>query len=245
MKMGLLRSVKDVPNIDFYEYKENTYYNKYNYRAKFEIMGLRYTDHAKNKNDLYERINESGYRKIRADTKALIMEKINELNNFIEWRNAHKKSGKVGFRLEYDTASVYGNDLELLLTLKDLGLVTVKITEVKVEQFAGTKYYVNKPKHNYRIYLKTAYIDNNSNFVPDLYNTIKNSKELVPSNALKDWLNDFVKRPIASRSSWRYHYSSSSYSIDYDNESTLSYLMLMYGDMLGKRYKLEKRPVPV
>lgn len=245
MKMGLLRSVDNVPNIDFYEYKENTYYNKYNYRAKFEIIGLRYTVHAKTKNDLYKRINERDWRKIRPDIKALIMEKINELNNYIEWRNTYKKSDKVGFRIENDTVSIYSNDLELLLTLKDLGLVSVKITEVKVEQFAGTKYYVNEPKHNYRIYLKTAYIDNNSNFVPDLYNTIKNSKELVPSNALKVWLNDFVKRPIASRSSWRYHYSSSSYSIDYDNESTLSYLMLMYGDMLGKRYKLEKRPVPV
>jgi len=245
MKMGLLRSVENVPNIDYYEYKENTYYNKYNYRAKFTIDGLRFTDYAKTKNDLIERLNEGGYRRVRPDVKALVLGNINELTNFIEWRNAHKKSGIVGFRLEHNTASVYGNDLELLLTLKELGLVTVKITEVKVEQFAGTKYYVNKPKHNYRIYLKTAYIDNNSNFVPDLYNTIKNSKELVPSNALKDWLNDFVKRPIASRSSWRYHYSSSSYSIDYDNESTLSYLMLMYGDMLGKRYKLEKRPIPV
>jgi len=243
--MGLLRSVNNVPNIDFYEYKETNYYNNYRYRAKFAIDGLSFTNYAKTPGELIKRLNESGYRKVRPDIKAVVMGKINELNNFIDWRNANKNPGLITFRLEHDTMSVYSNNLELLLTLKDLGLVTVKITEVKVEQFAGTKYYVNKPKHNYRIYLKTAYIDNNSNFVPDLYNTIKNSKELVPSNALKVWLNDFVKRPIASRSSWRYHYSSSSYSIDYDNESTLSYLMLMYGDMLGKRYKLEKRPVPV
>jgi len=243
--MGLLRSVNNVPNIDFYEYKENNYYNNYRYRAKFVIDGLSFTNYAKTSGELIRRLNESGYRKVRPDIKAVVMGKINELNNFIDWRNANKNPGLITFRLEHDTMSVYSNNLELLLTLKDLGLVTVKITEVKVEQFAGTKYYVNKPKHNYRIYLKTAYIDNNSNFVPDLYNTIKNSKELVPSNSLKVWLNDFVKRPIASRSSWRYHYCSSSYSIDYDNESTLSYLMLMYGDMLGKRYKLEKRPVPV
>ena len=243
--MGLLRSVNNVPNIDYYEYKETNYYNNYRYRAKFAIDGLSFTNYAKTPGELIKRLNESGYRKVRPDIKAVVMGKINELNNFIDWRNSNKKPGLITFRLEQDIMSVYSNDLDLLLTLKDLGLVSVKITEVQLEQFAGTKYYVNKPKHNYRIYLKSAYIDNNSNFVPDLYNTIKNSKELVPSNALKDWLNDFVKRPIASRSSWRYHYSSSSYSIDYDNESTLSYLMLMYGDMLGKRYKLEKRPVPV
>ena len=35
--MGLIRAVKNVPNIDYYEYKENNYYNNYRYRAKFRI----------------------------------------------------------------------------------------------------------------------------------------------------------------------------------------------------------------
>ena len=244
MKMGLLRSVKDVPNIDYYEYKENNYYNKYRYRAKFRIEGLRYTSYAKNSKDLIKRLNETGYRKVRPDTKALAMENINELKNFIDWRNSNKKPGSITFRLEGDTASIYSNDLELLLTLKELGVVTVTMTEVQVEQFAGTKYYVNKPKHNYRIYLKTAYIEDKT-FVKDLYDTVKKSTELVPSNALKDWLDEYVRRPIASHNSWSYRYTSGTHSIDYDNESTLSYLVLMYGHMLGKRYKLEKRPEPV
>ena len=244
MKMGLLKSVNNVPNIDYYEYKENNYYNNYRYRAKFSIIGLSYTNYARTVDDLISRINETGWRKIRADTKALVQEKITELSNFIEWRNANKKPGYVTFRLENDTMSVYSNNLELLLTLKDLGLVSVKITEVQLEQFAGTKYYVNEPKHKYRIYLKSKYIEERD-FIKDLHDTIKKSKELVPSNALKIWLNDYIRRPIASLNSWSYRYTSGTHSIDYDNESTLSYLMLMYGHMLGKRYKLEKRPVPV
>ena len=240
--MGLLRSVNNVSNIDYYEYKENNYYNKYRYRAKFSIDGLTFTNYAKTPDDLIKRLNETGYRKIRADIKALVMENINELNNFIDWRNSNKKS--VTFRLEMDTMSVYSNNLELLLTLKDLGLVTVKITEVQLEQFAGTKYYVNKPKHKYRIHLKSKYIEE-KDFIKDLYDTISKSKELVPSNALRDWLDGYIKRPIASLNSWRYRHTSGTHSIDYDNESTLSYLVLMYGHMLGKRYKLEKRPIPV
>ena len=244
MKMGLLRSVNNVPNIDYYEYKENNYYNKYRYRAKFRLDGLRYADYAKTADDLIKRLNETGYRRVRPDIKALAMENITELNNFINWRNSNKKPRSVSFRVEGDTASIYSNDLELLLTLKDLGVVTVKMTEVQVEQFAGTKYYVNKPKHNYRIYLKTAYIEEKT-FIKDLYDTISKSKELVPSNALRDWLDGYIKRPIASLNSWSYRYTSGTHSIDYDNESTLSYLILMYGHMLGKRYKLEKRPEPV
>ena len=242
--MGLLRSVNNVPNIDYYEYKENNYYNNYRYRAKFTIDGLRYTNYAKTADDLIKRLNEGGYRKIRADLKALAMENINELTNFIDWRNSNKKPGSVTFRLENDTMSVYSNNLELLLTLKDLGLVTVKITEVQLEQFAGTKYYVNEPKHKYRIYLKSKYIEERD-FIKDLHDTIKKSKELVPSNALKIWLNEYIRRPAASLNSWNYRYTSGTHSIDYDNESTLSYLVLMYGHMLGKRYKLEKRPIPV
>jgi hypothetical protein len=211
--MGLLRSVDNVPNIDYYEYKENNYYNKYRYRAKFRLEGLRFTDYAKTPADLIKRLNETGYNKVRAEIKALAMEKINELNNYIEWRNSNKKPGVVGFRLEGNTASIYSNDLELLVTLKELGLVTVKITEVQVEQFAGTKYYVNKPKHNYRIYLRTAYIEE-KNFIKDLYDTISKSKELVPSNALKLWLKEYIRRPISSLNSWSYRYTSGTHSID-------------------------------
>ena len=244
MKMALLRSVKDVPNIDYYEYKENNYYNNYRYRAKFRIDGLGYTSYAKTSEDLVKRIDSTGYDRLRVDRKAMILENFNEITNFIDWRNSNKKPRTVGFRLEGDTASVYSNDLNLLLTLKELGPITVKITEVQLEQFAGTKYYVNKPKHNYRIYLKTAYIED-KNFIKDLCDTVKKSKELVPSNALRDWLDGYIKRPIAALNSWSYRYTSGTHSIDYDNESTLSYLMLMYGHMLGKRYKLEKRPDPV
>lgn len=242
--MGLLRSVKNVPNIDYHEYRETLYYNNHRYRAKFTLAGLEYTPYLKTSDDYRSRLEETGFRRIRPDKKAMAMEKLVEVSNFIDWRNKNKKPGVVTFRIERNTASIYSNDLELLLTLKDLGEVTVKITEVQLEQFAGTKYYVNKPTHNYRIYLKSTYIEDKS-FIKDLYDTIEKSNELVAGRGLRDWLNEYMRRPIASQHSWSYRYASGSYYIDYDNESTLSYLMLMYGHMLGKRYKLEKRPIPV
>jgi hypothetical protein len=41
---------------------------------------------------------------------------------------------------------------------------------------------------------------------------------------------------------WTFRYTSAAHFIDYDDESTLSYLALMHGEVLGKKYKLEKRP---
>ena len=241
--MALLRSVNNVPNIDYYEYRETNFYNKYRYRAKLTIDGLSYTRYVSTTTALLTRLTGPNRTKIREHTLNQVMAKITELNNYINWRNTHKKSKSVTCRLEMNTVSIYSNDLDLLLTLKDLGLVTVNITEAQLEKFAGTKYYVNKPKHNYRIYLRGVYFDD-KNFVKDLYNTINKSKELVPSKALKEWLDRYISRPTLV-TSWKYSRTDGNHSIDYDNESTLSYLLLMYGHMLGKRYKLEKRPEPV
>ena len=243
MKMALLRSVNNVPNIDYYEYRETNFYNKYRYRAKLTIDGLSYTRYVSTTTALLTRLTGPNRTRIREHTLNQVMAKITELNNYINWRNTHTKSKSVTCRLEMNTVSIYSNDLDLLLTLKDLGLVTVNITEAQLEKFAGTKYYVNKPKHNYRIYLRGVYFDD-KNFVKDLYNTIKISKELVPSKALKEWLDRYISRPTLV-TSWKYSRTDGNHSIDYDNESTLSYLLLMYGHMLGKRYKLEKRPEPV
>ena len=238
--MALLRSVNNVPNIDYYEYRETNFYNKYRYRAKLTIDGLSYTRYVSTTTALLTRLTGPNRTKIREHTLNQVMANITELNNYINWRNTHTKSKSVTCRLEMNTVSIYSNDLDLLLTLKDLGLVTVNITEAQLEKFAGTKYYVNKPKHNYRIYLRGVYFDD-KNFVKDLYNTIKISKELVPSKALKEWLDRYISRPTLV-TSWKYSRTDGNHSIDYDNESTLSYLLLMYGHMLGKRYKLEKRP---
>ena len=241
--MALLRSVNNVPNIDYYEYRETNFYNKYSYRAKLTIDGLSYTRYARTPQDLLNRLTGPSRTKIREHTLNQVMAKITELNNYINWRNTHKKSKAVTCRLEMNSVSIYSDDLDLLLTLKDIGVVTVNITEAQLEKFSGTKYYVNKPKHNYRIYLRGVYFDD-KNFVKDLYNTIEKSKELVPSKALKEWLDKYINRPTLI-TSWKYSRTDGNHSIDYDNESTLSYLLLMYGHMLGKRYKLEKRPEPV
>jgi hypothetical protein len=80
-------------------------------------------------------------------------------------------------------------------------------------------------------------------FAVDLHETLKKNKQLYPSPALILWAKGSTTP--GNQLSWRYRYSNASHFIDYDDESVLSYLALLYGDMLGKRYKLEKRPDPV
>lgn len=240
--MGLIRSVKDIPDIDYYEYRDSKFYNKYRYRAKLYISGLNFTYYIKTPEELVERLNRTGYGRIHPDRKSKIMPNLQRLCAFVDWRNTyktHKKTGEMTSRIEQDSAAIFSNDLELLLTLKEV-CNDIKITEAQVEEFSGIKYYVNEPKHKYRIYLKSAHIKD-KNFINDLADTLKKSQDLVASKSLISWLKEYSSH---NPFSWRYNYTFSSHSIDYDNESTLSYLMLMYGDMLGKRYKLEKCIIP-
>ena len=98
---------------------------------------------------------------------------------------------------------------------------------------------MRKPKHKFRIYLKSRRVE--GTFAEDLHTMFKKNKSLYPSPALKHW----AKGSSGNQNSWRYRFSNASHFIDYDDESVLSYLALLHGDMLGKRYKLEKRPDPV
>ena len=81
MKMALLRSVEDVPNIDYYEYRNTEFYNKYTYRAKLSIPGLGYTYFVKTLEELVDRVHEKGHRRIPLSRKPDVVQISLKLHN--------------------------------------------------------------------------------------------------------------------------------------------------------------------
>ena len=245
--MALLKSVDDVPGIDFYEYRDNDYYNKYAYRARIILKGIRYTWWADTIADVKERLSKkSNYYQTRVSEQLLINENLPIIEAYLNWRdiNAPKKTKnkKLIIRIEYDTCAVFSNDLTMLQDIKTIHPdIQVDITAVQRTSFQGVKHFVRDPKHKFRVYLKAKRIG--ESFVTDLESLINRSDNLHPSPALLKWIENFDNYHNVNY--WRYRYSSPTHFIDYDDESTLSYLAIMYGEMLGKRYKLEKRPVTV
>ena len=238
--MALLRLVKDVPDIDFYEFRDELYYNKYQYKAKFVLDGVRYTWYTKTPEELEKRINAKKpiYYGIRKEDRAAVMANLETIKQFITWRNQCKANKTANIRVEFNSVSVFSNDLELLKSLDNLGNgLKVDYIQVQTSKFVGVKSFMKEPKHKYRVYLKTKLVE--GSLIGDLYDLINKTPELYPSESLKYWLRG-ARDP--SRYSWRYRHTSATHFIDYDNESTLSYLELMHGDYLVKRYKLEKRP---
>jgi hypothetical protein len=240
--MGLLKLVDDVPGIDFYEHRDQYYYNKYEYRARFTLVGVRYTWYLKE--DIQELVNRldappENYGRIHYDRDE-IRENLPKLEKFIEWRNSIKKKKTSTLRVEHNTVAVFSNDLKELHDIETLipGIV-VDYTQAQTSNYVGIKHFARQPKHNYRVYLKSKRVE--GSFALDLHNLFKKNKDLFPCDSLKYW----AKGSLTGVNTWRYRFSSATHFIDYDDESVLSYLALLHGDMLGKRYKLEKRPDPV
>lgn len=234
--MGLLRSVDNVPGIHFYEYREYDYWDKFKYRARCKIPGVRFTYWAKNIDEWKDRVTKGHgiYHSKLSDTeKQLMLNHAQMIEKFIELKNELKKTKQGTIRIEGDTTAVFSNDLTFLHSLQTW-MNNVDYTEVQKSQFAGIKYFVNEPKYKFRIYLRSKRVE--SSLSKELKEFFKKQNSLNPSKALNLWVN------LMQSHQWKSRFISSSYFIEYNDEATLSYLALMYPDILGRRYKLEKRP---
>lgn len=243
MTMGLLKLVDNVPGVDFYEYRDQHYYSKYEYRARFNLVGVRYTWYIKdNIQELVDRLEapSSSYHRL-AYERDEVRKNLTILASFLKWRNELREKKTSTIRIEHNTVAVFSNDLQELKNITTaIPGIEIDITQAQTSNYIGVKYFVRKPKHGYRVYLKSRRVE--GAFAEDLHKLFKKNKDLHPCFSLKHW----AKGSISSKQvSWKYRFSSSTHFIDYDNESVLSYLAILHGDMLGKRYKLEKRPDPV
>lgn len=235
--MALLKSVDNVPGLDFYEYRDQQFYGKYDYRLRITIPGVRYTRWCKTPEDLDKKLTSGGRgRGVVSRDKQTVTDHLPALKAIVTLQNT-RKTKNLGLRIESNTVAVFSNDLDELKTIcDDLGPgYTSDYTQVQTGEYAGIKYFVAEPKHKYRIYLKSKRIE--EGFPKEMLDLFKRMPSLHPSPALVNWLRE--------RSSWKWGWTSASHFIDYDDESTLSYLALMHDKMLGKKYKLEKRPVIV
>lgn len=239
-------------SVDTVEQRSNLYYNKYRYCARLHVVGLNRTWYSRTMLEFTERLNTLKKDAVDLWTRPYYAAHTRELNEidlyaiekYINWRNTYftpvnKIDKKVLVRIEHNVASIFSNDLNVLYTLESInGKGSVTYTEVDTCIPTGVKYFKNEPKHKYRVYLKTKYnID--EKFREDLIKFIDRYKNtntvIMPSYALRKWL-----RP--DRHKWTQRHCSSHFFLDYDEESTNTLLGIMIGDMISKRFTLQKEP---
>jgi hypothetical protein len=212
------------------EDRDKLFFNKYKYRATCQLLGVRFTYYCTTVKDFQKKIEKRRqdpwhYGKQYSNDDL----DLNAIEFFIKWRNTYKKDSII--RIEYDTFAVFSNDLELLKTLEEIGS-DIQYTEANVIA-PGVKFFKNKPKHDYRIYLKGIRLD--SDKVDHICSFVENYKTR-DSVKISSALVHAVSNGRINSSRWMHN----SYYIDYNEESMLTLLRLVFpGILSSKIYKLE------
>lgn len=237
--MGLLQSAKNDPKLDFFEFRDKNYWGKYKYRTRIFGNGIRFIYYSNNIIQFLGRINNTGYGQyghISDSSKQSIIVNRKDFEKIIDLRKDFKVNKLGVIRVEGDTIAFFSNDLDSLHAIKSTisnPYFSVDCTEAKSDGVSGVKYFVRQPKYKFRVHFKSMTV--NVNTGAEIQKFLNQYKQLKPSNSLQKWLSP-------SCPSWKKKYSSSTFSIDFDDESMLSIILIVFGDIIGHRFQLEKRP---
>lgn len=216
--MASLKLVNHIPGIDYIEYRDSLYFGKHEYRLR--LAGVNHLG----RHGLF---NPNRARKTRIKAEVLSV-----LDNVPDW----KSKRLVTVRQEGKTLAIFSNDLALLQSIK--AAITVKLresdfTKAVASNDLGIKTFAREPKHKYRAYLKSGNLSKEDSIA--IRALIERMPDIHPSRSFKRWLYEDRE--------WMRTWLYGLYYFDFDDETTLSYLTLMYGEVLGRKYRLEKRQI--
>jgi len=210
------------------ELKEHLYYKAYEYKCVLRTLGARYVPKVSTIDEY--KLWVGSKIKQKSFSSGIDYDAIEFLVNF--YQEFNKTDGST--RKEADTITFYSNDITLLETLKNIPDTNVRLKWFKAELMPiGVRYMRTDPKYKFRIYLKDAKITNDLKL--QFINHVKNVKDFHISSSLQRW------------TSWQFNYNNvawcrQSFYIDYDDEKNLLVLLLKFPELMGKNYRLEKKP---
>jgi hypothetical protein len=218
------------------EKRNKLYLGKYRYKASVYLEGVQFTYFSHGIDDFKERI------KIWKSNHRMIIlpglypnpnyENIDYdlMKTYFDYKIEYK--GKVSSRIEGNRVSFFSNNLEYFRPLYYIDQA-LKLTESLVRD-PGVMYLKRKPKHNYRTYFKGKRSPKNFDEI------VTNFQQQYPNCKVS---NGLLKEVFRRNGSWHtYVYIHGSHHVDYNDESMLSVLHIIFGEMIGKTYKLAKDP---
>lgn len=222
------------------EVKNKLYFNKFQYKATCFIQGAAYTYYAPDLETFIARMeklrdvrtNKYGVRVLDNDWSEYWEEvNISQISQFLVWRNTVDKE-KCMLRIQGDTVSFFSNNLDLLQTLECID-TNVKFFEAKVLA-PDTIYFSKTPNYKFRTFFKSKRCPEDF-----LSNVIEFCNRYPKSNVSRG-LQLLAQNRKSSFTKFMYLHSS--YYVDYNEESMISILHMLFPNMVGKTYSLAKRP---
>lgn len=210
------------------EYRPRLYLKKYVYKAKFKMLDAFWTRSAKTYQDVLEHINR--YKQYHAPNRNY---NLAELKKYVEWRNNNKDN--IGVRIEGNSVSIFANDIDWLE--KELAALVPDAKFYRVQMYEdNTLYFLKEPKFKYRVYFKSG------SAPKDFLQSVSHFIEQYKDNKKVKVCNSLVIGAKTGGPKYRFSYLHSSYHIDYVDEAMLTIIHMLFPNLVGKVYKLEKRP---
>lgn len=214
------------------EEREKLYYGKYSYKAVCRVRGAYYTNNVMTIDQYIVKIKD-----LQGELRRFPMyipeglEDIDyqDLDTLIRYIVKFEKNDKGAIRREGNSISFFSNDLALLKKAPST-VSPIKIYQVEVLP-AGIKYFKRSVPAPYRVYFNEAKV--NTEIKQDILSYIERTDGVEASTALMMWL----KRPYR----WSHTWCSKTFFINYSDSGQLTMMHLLFPEVIGKNYKLEKK----
>lgn len=216
------------------EDREKLYYSKFAYKATCYVVGAFYAHYSKTIDECLDKINtlrnQYGTRFPTHIPANFGDSHIKQLTNLIEFINNFNDNNLGTIRREGNYISFFSNDLCCLeslvnVTENDVGIFQVNLTP------AGIKYFKREVPAPYRVYFKDNKVP--STIRAEIIDYLERTDNTEGSKSLMIWLHREMRWPVV--------WSSPQYYINYHNESDLTMMHLLFSEVIGKNYKLEKK----
>lgn len=212
------------------ERRQRRYYNLYQYRAVIDMPNVQRFRYHKSHDEwlTYQPPWQSW------PNKPLVNK--DEIDRFLDFKR--QSTAEFGFRIEYDKAMIYANDLQklesVIYSISASGSVKIFSVEFPLEE--DIIEFAKEPKYKFRNYFRAKSIspEQKMEMLEFINNQIQNNSEIEFNNSMMLWL----KRVTVG-----HPYLRDSYYVEYNDEVCRTVLALMFGDMLNpKVFRLSKRP---
>lgn len=215
------------------EQREKLYYSKYTYKCTCYLPGAYYTYNVRNIDDYKDKISSliTDMRRYPMYVPATFGDKdLDNIKLLIDYQTGFTKQDKGTMRKEGNSISFFSNDLSYLEKLPAFNDNPNKITQVEVMP-AGIKYFKRDIPAKYRVHFKEGKVS--SELKQDILSYIQKTENVEASSSLMVWLN----RP----NHWNTIWVSKTFFINYNDPSNLTMMHILFPEVIGKNYKLEKK----
>lgn len=214
------------------EERDKLYYGKYSYKAVCRVKGAYYTDKVSTIDQYKDKIN-----KLRGEIGRNLtylpsgLEDIDylDLDELIRYINRFEKNDKGSVRREGNSIAFFSNDLAFIKKAPST-LSPIKLYQASLMP-DGVKYFKREVPSPYRVHFKDARIA--TSLKQDIISFIEKNEGVEGSSSLMRWLH-YSHR-------WDQVWCAKTYYINYTEPSQLTMMHLLFPEVIGKNYKLEKK----